>query len=96
MKRSVLIGFVLTAILFVWMAPRVFSPAFGQAALTRALISEKADCRNSRGIPLGRRSQESGKWDLGPPSQSMRTITCGFLAAHTHSHRLRRPWPRRP
>jgi hypothetical protein len=36
MKRSMLIGFVLAAILFVWMAPRVLPPVFGQAASTRA------------------------------------------------------------
>jgi hypothetical protein len=36
MKRSVLIGFVLAAILFVWMAPCAFPPVFGQATSTRA------------------------------------------------------------
>jgi hypothetical protein len=36
MKRSVLIGFVLAAMVFVWMAPPVSPPAFGQAASTQA------------------------------------------------------------
>ena len=36
MKRSVLIGLVLAAILFVWMLPRVSPPVFGQARSTQA------------------------------------------------------------
>ncbi len=36
MKRSVLIGLVLAAILFVWMLPRVSPPVFGQAPSTQA------------------------------------------------------------
>src|SRR6266481_10091097 len=36
MKRCVLIGLVLAAILFVWMLPRVLPPVFGQAASTQA------------------------------------------------------------
>jgi hypothetical protein len=36
MERSVLIGLVLAAILFVWMQPRVSPPVFGQAPSTQA------------------------------------------------------------
>jgi DNA-binding beta-propeller fold protein YncE len=36
MKRSVLIGFVLVGILLVWVIPRLFPPAFGQAASAQA------------------------------------------------------------
>jgi DNA-binding beta-propeller fold protein YncE len=36
MKRSMLIGFVPAAILFVWMLPRVSPPVFGQAPSTQA------------------------------------------------------------
>jgi len=63
MRCSVLIGLVLAAILFVWMVPRVSSPAFGQTALTQAPHIGEG------GLPQFERDpawpKVPGKWKMG-------------------------------
>ena len=102
MKRNLSFGMVLAGFALLGWALGAETSASARRPPPRLLISEKADCRNSRRIPPGRRSRPSGRWDSGPPSQSMQQDHVWILSRpHTLANPRstapdRNPCPRRP
>jgi hypothetical protein len=84
MKRPVLIGFILAAILFGWVAPRVPPPVFGQAAATPAPHIGEG------GLP---QFEKDRAWPKVPAKWKMGFASAVAIDADDHVWVLSRPHP---